>query len=215
MSSIIQLRRLLSDRFPRARTWPDTAAAPAAVWPTGLPQLDALLHGGIARGAMTEMVSGPGAGSALALRALLRQCHAQGQLMGLVDGLDSFDPGTVEPALLSKLFWARCRNADEALKATDILLRDRNWPLIVLDLKLNPAAQLRKISGTTWYRWQRITRQSGTTFVALTPYALATGVETRVALEGRFDLASWEENEEALRAELKFELARSTAAAAG
>lgn len=212
-SEIIQLRRLLSERFPGVRSWPEQGGPSPVLWPSGLAQLDLLLQGGFSKGAMTEIAGGPGTGSGLLLRALLRQTDATGQLMGLIDGQDSFDPGGIESSVLSRLFWVRCRTAEEALKATDILLRDRNLPLIALDLKMNPAAQLRKIAGTTWYRWQRIVRQTGAAFVVLTPQALVAGVEARLLLESRWTPGAWPETEETLLAGLKFDLARSASGA--
>lgn len=213
-SEIIELRRLLSERFPHARTWSSTAPAKTHSFrPTGLPPLDSLLQGGLGQGAITEVAShGSGAGGALLLRALLRQTARTGHLMGLIDGCDSFDPAGLESPVLSRLFWVRCKTAEEAFKAADILLRDRNLSLIVLDLKMNPAAQLRKISGATWYRLQRIARQSATAFVALTPHPMIPSAETRLILESRFTLDALPEEESRLLAELKFDLARSAAA---
>jgi hypothetical protein len=210
-SGIIELRRLLSDRFPHARTWSRIAPAKThSVWPTGLPRLDSLLDGGLGKSAITEVAShGSGTGGALLLRALLRQSRQTGQLMGLIDGSDSFDPDGLEPSVLSRLFWARCKTADEALKAADILLRDRNLSLIVLDLKMNSAAQLRKISGAAWYRLQRLARQSATAFVALTPHPMIASAETRLILESRFTLEALPEDQTQLLGELKFDLARS------
>jgi hypothetical protein len=210
-SGIIQLRRLLSERFPHARTWSKTAPAKTrATRPAGVLRLDSLLEGGFAESAITEIVShGSGTGGALLLRALLRQTRQTGQLMGLIDGADSFDPGGLEASVLSRLFWVRCKAAEEAMKATDILLRDRNLSLIVLDLKMNPAAQLRKIPGSTWYRLQRIARQSATAFVALTPHPMIPSAETRVILESRFTLDALPKDETHLLAELKFNLARA------
>jgi hypothetical protein len=210
-SGIIELRRLLTDRFPHARTWSKTAPAKThSFWPTGLPRLDLLLDGGFVKSAITEVAShSSGTGCALLLRALLRQAGHTGQLMGLIDGSDSFDPDGLEESILSRLFWVRCKTAEEALKAADILLRDRNLPLIVLDLKMNPAAQLRKISGAAWYRLQRIARQSATAFVVLTPHPMIASAETRLILESRFTLDALPENQAQLLAELKFELARS------
>jgi hypothetical protein len=174
--------------------------------------LDSLLQGGLGRSAITEVASpGSGMGGALLLRALLRQCGHTGRLMGLIDGSDSFDPGGLEDSVLSRLFWVRCKTAEEALKAADILLRDRNLSLIVLDLKMNPAAQLGKISGATWYRLQRIARQSATAFVALTPQPMIASAETRLILESRFTLDALTEDQTQLLAELKFEMARSVA----
>ena len=210
-SGIIELRRLLSERFPYARTWSRTAPAKTHLfWPTGLPRLDSLLQGGLGKSAITEVAGhGSGSGGALLLRALLRQTRHTGRLMGLIDGSDSFDPGGLDASVLSRLFWVRCKTADEALKAADILLRDRNLPLIVLDLKMNPAAQLRKISGATWYRLQRITRQSATAFMVLTPHPMIASAETRLILESRFTLDALPEDQTQLLAELKFELVRS------
>jgi hypothetical protein len=214
-SGVIELRRLLTERFPRVRTWAESAPPKSQSFlPTGLPQLDALLQGGWLKGALTEVASfGPGTGSALLLRALLRQAHRAGQWMGLIDGQDSFDLAGLEAPVLSRLFWVRCQTAEEALKAADYLLRDRNFPLIVLDLKMNPAVQLRKISGTTWYRLQRIARHNATTLVALTPRAMMAGAEVRLTLESRFTLSAWPQNEEELVSELKFDLVRSAEAA--
>ena len=213
-SGIIQLRRLVSKRFPSVRTWTEEAPASSpARRPTGLPGLDALLQGGLAQNAITEVAAqGHGAGSALFLYALLRQTHRAGQWMGLIDGQDSFDPGALPQAVLSRLFWVRCHGAEEALKAADILLRDRNLPLMALDLKMNPPAQLRKISGTTWYRLQRIVRQTGTALVVLTPHPMIAGAGTRLMLESRLSLADLPESGEKLAAELKFELVRPAAA---
>jgi hypothetical protein len=212
-SGIIELRRLVSERFPQARTWSRTAPAKShSVWPTGLPRLDSLLQGGFARSAITEVASdGSGAGGALLIRALLRQAANTGQLMGLIDGSDSFDADGLDAAVLSRLFWVRCKTADEAIKAADILLRDRNLPLIALDLKMNPAAQLRKIPGATWYRLQRIARQSATAFVVVTPHPMIASAESRLILESRFTLDALPRDQTQLLDELKFELARSAA----
>jgi len=210
-SGIIELRRLLSDRFPLTRTWSKSAPANThSGSPTGLPRLDSLLEGGLSKSAITEVAShGSGAGAALFLRALLRQSGHAGQLMGLIDGSDSFDPDGLEASVLSRLFWVRCATADEALKAADLLLRDRNLSLIVLDLKMNPAAQLRKISGAAWYRLQRLARQSATAFVALTPHPMIASAQTRLILESRFTLDALPQDQSQLLSELKFELVRS------
>jgi hypothetical protein len=213
-SGIIPLRRLLSERFPSVRTWTEAAAPrPHAVRPTGLPQLDDLLQGGLPQGAIVEIAAqGAGSGSALLLRGLLLQTHRAGRLMGLIDGRDSFDPGPLPQPVLSRLFWVCCQRAEEALKAADILLRDRNLPLIALDLKMNPAAELRRISGTTWYRLQRVARQAVTALVVLTPRPLVPGVQARLLLDSAFTLESLPENTENLASDLRFELVRSAAA---
>ena len=71
-NEVIELRQLLSERFPGMRTWTENPTARAqSAWPTGLPQLDSLLQNGLPKGAITELVSTKSAsGSALFLRAL-------------------------------------------------------------------------------------------------------------------------------------------------
>ena len=62
------------------------------------------------------------------------------------------------------LLWIRCHNAAQALKATDLILRDGNLSLIILDFKQNTDKELRKIPGPTWYRFQRITKSTKRVF---------------------------------------------------
>lgn len=209
-SEIVQLRQVLSERFPNVRAWTEETATKAhSFWPTGLPQLDKLLNGGLPRGVVTEIVAErPGAGSAVLLRLLLRQSQHKAHPAGLIDGQDSFDAATVEPSVLSQLLWVRCRTAEEAIKAADILLRDRNLPLVALDLKMNPAHQLQKISAMAWYRLQRILRQTATAFVVITPFPLAVSAEVRIHLANQFALAALARSEQEILSELKFDLTR-------
>ncbi|HZM06053.1 MAG TPA: hypothetical protein VFC44_23885 [Candidatus Saccharimonadales bacterium] len=213
MSEIFQLRQLLAERFPGVPAWSEVAAAKIpGCWPTGLPALDALLGGGLPKSRITELVSaGPSAGSALLLRALLRQAWKVRQLAGLIDGLDSFDPSAVGQPALSRLLWVRCQTAQEALKAADILLRDRNLGLVMLDLKMNPAAQLRKISGAAWYRLQRLAQQTSTAFLVVTPWPMAPSAETRLILQSRLTLEDVLKKEDSLWPHFKFEQARASA----
>jgi hypothetical protein len=218
-SQIVQLRQLLADRFPHLRSWTDAPPAPSC-WKTGVEHLDNLFHGGLAKGSITEIVgtrlgrddraasSSSGTGSGLLLHALIQQAHATQQIIVLIDAADSFDPCAFDQEALSRLLWVRCKNAAEALKATDIILRDRNLPLVLLDLKMNPSTQLRKISGTTWYRLQRIVQQNGTAFVVFTPNAMISSAEVRVSLDSRFDITALSQTPEELLPELQFTLDR-------
>lgn len=185
---IIQLRRLLSERFPGARFSTDSAKT-ISVWPTTIPQIDDLLRGGVPKGGIVELVSEQrNSGSALFISAFLRKAAKENQIITLIDGQDSFDPCAFEQETLSRLLWVRCKKASEAMKAVDLILRDRNLPLVVLDLALNPAKQLRKIHSSTWYRLQRIVETTSTIFVVITPQAMVGCAEARLNLNGRFAL---------------------------
>jgi hypothetical protein len=213
MGDIIQLRKLLAERFPGIRTH-------AAEWrphrgnfrPTGLAQLDAVLEGGLAKGALTEIVAEePGAGSTFLLCAILRQAAAEGQLSAFVDGNDSLDVTQFESEVLSRLLWVRCRGAAEAVKAADLILRDGNLPLVLVDLAGNPAAQFRDIPATTWYRLQRIIEQTSTICVTLTPSVMIAPAQARIFLRSRFGLDAMERGMDELVADLKVEAAEERA----
>jgi len=73
-------------------------------------------------------------GSASLIRTLLCQATEEKKITALLDGGDSLDVTSLDPAVLSRLLWVRCRSAEETIKAADLLLRDGNVPLVLLDL---------------------------------------------------------------------------------
>lgn len=206
---VIQLRQLLSERFPGVRFTADAAEKLHSVWPTGIPQIDGLLQGGLPKSGIIELVNErKTSGSALLISALLRKAAGENQIITLIDGQDSFDPAGFEKETLSRLLWVRCRNAGEAMKAVDLILRDRNLPLVLLDLALNPAKELRKIPASTWYRLQRITEMTSTIFVVVTPQAMIDCAQGRLNLNGQFSLEDLAMEDQWLLAKLKPELAQ-------
>ncbi len=204
-ANIIQLRQLLAEKFPgRFTRAPEPAKA--AVWTTGLPSVDGPLHGGLPRNALTELVAErPGCGGTLLLQSLLRRAAREGRFAALVDGTDSFDVTQAGAEVLSRLLWVRCRAADEALKAADLLLRDGNLPLVALDLAANPAAQLRKIPATAWYRLQRLVEPASTVAIILTRWPMVAPARARVVLRSRFSLADLDRESEELADQLDLE----------
>jgi hypothetical protein len=208
---IIQLRQLLREKFPGLRTRADELPVKARDgWASGIAKLDEQLGGGFPKSAISEIIAPKrGCGSALLLLQLLRRAAATNQFSALVDGLDSFDAATVEQNTLSHLLWIRCHNADEAIKATDLVLRDGNLPVVLLDLALNPDAQLRKIPAPTWYRFQRIVEESTATFIVLTPRAMISPAHVRVTLRSRFALEHVEVDQVKLTLALDFEVSET------
>lgn len=159
---IIELRELLAAKFPA------TAAAPSRdVFSTGLPQFDQA-HGGFPTATIVEIFGTLATGS-LFCAALLHNAAQQRKLVGLIDAGGEFDPGA-EGNIFSRMLWVCCRDVGEAIKATDLLLRDGNLPLLILDLQ--PAADarpLRRIPASTWHRFLRLLEEKRTTtLVALT-----------------------------------------------
>lgn len=212
-ANVLDLRRMLSERFPaaHARLASPTASARPTVQATGIPELDQLLGGGLPKGEVTELVGeGHGSGSAQVIHALIGQTAREGRFVALVDAADSFDVDAPTSDALSRLLWVRCQGVEEALKATDLLLRDRNIPLVILDLKPLSSAQLRKVSASVWHRYARIVEHQGTTLLVVTPSVLVGGVAVRVETRARLGLEALQALPALVGAMLRFQLLRST-----
>jgi hypothetical protein len=209
--NIVELREMLREKFPGLRTRADELPAyHRDGWATGITKLDARLDGGFPKSAISEVVAPRrGCGSALLMLQLIRRAAAQNQFVALVDGIDSFDAAAVEQSTLDHVLWIRCRTADEAIKATDLVLRDGNLPIVLLDLAISPDAQLRKIPSPTWYRFQRIVEESAAAFIVLTPRAMISPAEVRVTLRSRFGLSAIEADMAKLTMELDFDVANA------
>ena len=208
VANIIQLRRLLAERFPHLRFCSEKSLAKSnALWPTGVAQIDSLLSGGLPRGAITELTCPQSSsGSALLAFALLRQAHESRQWAVLVDGMDSFDPARMGEESFPRFLWVRCRNAVQALQAADLLLRDGNLALLILDLRMNPATDLRKVSSATWHRFQRLLEPNPTALFVITPCALVANARARLELTSRFTLDALDKPEHELLTRLEIRL---------
>ena len=186
---ILHLRHLLAERFPQ------TLAPAADALTTGLPVLDEVIGGGLPKSAITELSSPhPSAGSALLIYALLQNAQRAGYFLALVDGQDSFDPQPLDNLCLSHLLWVRCRKALEAVQAADFLLRDGNFPLVVLDLVLNAPEELRKIPQTSWYRLQRLVEAAPAAFLILTRRSLISSAQLKLSLDNTWRLRDLEQD---------------------
>ncbi len=186
-SSIIDLRKLLAERHPQAHTPPQARIS------TGLVALDTAAGGGLPKGAITELTSPhPSAGTALLVSTLLHLAHEARQFLALIDGADSFDPQPLGNVRLRHLLWVRCRKAMDAVKAADLLLRDGNFPLVVLDLVLNTAEELRKIPQSNWYRLQRLAEAVPTAFLVLTRRSIISSAQVKLVLENRWTLRDFQ-----------------------
>ena len=184
---IVDLRKLLAERFPHAPTTPATRLV------TGLPFLDQAIGGGLPRGAITEMISPrKSAGSASFIHALIDVVYRDNYFMALIDGRDSFDPCGLNNASLRHLLWVRCLKGSEGIKAADLLLRDANFPLVIIDLMLNSMEELRKIPQTNWYRLQRLVELAPTVCLVLTRYEMVGSAQLKLVLESSWNLETLE-----------------------
>jgi hypothetical protein len=188
--NVVDLRNLLAERFPQIQLPATTRLS------TGLSFFDRATGGGLPKGALTELISSnENAGSASLIYALLQTAHREQYFLALVDGRDSFDPsasGELGNALLQHLLWVRCRKAAEAIKAADLLLRDGNFPVVIVDLVLNGRDELRKIPQTSWYRLQRLVEAAPTACLVLTRQSMIASAQLKIVLENLWTLETLE-----------------------
>jgi hypothetical protein len=201
---IVDLRKLLAERFPHT---PVPAATRRFI--TGLSFLDQVIGGGLPKGAITELISAQiSAGSASLIHALLQAAHRNRYFLALIDGRDSFDPsssGRPGNGCLSYLLWVRCTKALEAIKAADLLLRDGNFPLVIVDLVFNAPQELRKIPQTSWYRLQRLVESAPTACLVLTRLGMVSSAQLKIVLENSWTLESFEEENAISRLRIRVE----------
>jgi hypothetical protein len=178
---VVQLRQLLAERFGHGDLGEEEVCT------TRFPTLDKV---GIPKAALTEIVSsttdGPGGG--LLLYGLLHMALQKGERVFLIDGKNGFSPNGLPQTELNRLLWTRCQAAWEAIKATDLAVRDGNVPLVLLLLTLNPQSELRRIPATAWHRLQMLAEKSAVTLLVFTPEAQIGCARLRLSVGGAFPL---------------------------
>ncbi len=173
---------MLAARFPEARRTVERH------WATGWALVDED-SGGLKHGAVTELCSETACGR-LFLDRVLTSVRQRGSFVGLVDCGHTFDPGSYDAATLTRVLTVFCATTDQSVKATDLLLRDGNLPLVLLDLQTMAPRQIGRIPMSTWHRFQRLVEMSGTALVVLTPQPIVESARIRIALSAQWDLAA-------------------------
>jgi hypothetical protein len=134
----------------------------------GIPEIDSLA-GGLPRGGLTEICGPPCSGRTSLLVAALASRTANAEACALIDGRDAFDPHSAELAgvELKRLLWVRCRNIDQALRATDLLLQGGGFGMVALDLGDIPPETVRYVPLNAWFRFRRAVEDTPTIFMVL------------------------------------------------
>jgi recombination protein RecA len=168
LESLLQARKLDG---ALAKPW----VVPPACASAGIDALDDRLGGGWRRGEVSEITGARSSGRTSLLIASLRAATARGEVAGLVDTFDRFDPPSAAAAgvELSAVLWVRgpalnhARHTGgrpatttsivdaavhRAIRACDLLIRAGGFGLIALDLADVPARALRALPWTTWRR---------------------------------------------------------------
>ena len=101
--------------------------------------------------------------SALAART------AEGETCALIDARDSFDPAVASAAgvALQQLLWVRCQNADQALRATDLLIQAGGFGMVAVDLSDVAPKIVRYVPLNAWFRFRRAVEDTPTILMVL------------------------------------------------
>jgi recombination protein RecA len=136
--------------------------------PAGIPGIDSLV-GGLPRGGLTEVCGPSCSGRTSLLLSALAERTAHAEVCALVDGRDAFDPQSAEAAgvELEQLLWVRCRNIDQALRATDLLLQGGGFGLVAVDLSDIPPETVRYVPLNAWFRFRRAVEDTPTILMLL------------------------------------------------
>jgi len=134
----------------------------------GIPEIDALT-GGLPRGGVTEICGSPCSGRTSLLVSALASRTAQAEVCALVDGRDAFDPHAAAAAgvELKRLLWVRCRNIEQALRSTDLLLQSGGFGMIAVDLSDILPATVRHVPLNAWFRFRRAVEDTPTILMLL------------------------------------------------
>lgn len=179
---VAQLRDLLAGKFPAIQQ------KAGGILCTGLADVDAA-EGGLRRAALTELSTASGAG-AVFIHAMLRAISRERCLGALVDAAHSFDAEGATTAAPARLLVVFCADAMQAVKAADLLLRDGNLSLVMLDLQAAPARELQRIPSNTWHRLQRLAEQTTAAVVVLTPQPMVEAAQVRITAGENWTLAA-------------------------
>ena len=182
------LRQQLRDKFPQAHT---LRADAEPVVPQGKPFRAEAFPGG----AISEVVpAGPVAGLALLVAGLLgdpEEASPHPELV-LVDGADSFDPGSFSGTACSKLLWVRCRSALEMIKAADLLVHDGNVPFVLLDATGLVRRDLSALPASAWWRLKQCVERTGGRLVVMASFPLVPCAALRLSLSAGLSLRDFD-----------------------
>jgi hypothetical protein len=126
----------------------------------------------------------------------------------LIDGGNSFDPQSFTADELAHLVWIRCRDLKQVMQVADLVARDANFGLVVLDVRRQSERDLRREPPTGWYRLQRAAEQNDLPLLIATPCAIIPSALVRFGLNQSFHLTALDEPRLTLAADLTLELHR-------
>jgi hypothetical protein len=166
-----------------------------AMAPSGLEAFDRVLGGGWRRGEVSEMSGPKSSGRTSLMLASLAAATARGEVVGLVDSLDRFDPAiAVEAGVdVMRMLWVRGPSvtalparaprrgesgfADalvrRALRAADLMIRAGGFGIVALDFADVSPELVRRVPASSWLRLAHANEGRDTVCLLLTDAPMA------------------------------------------
>ena len=203
-SSLTSIRQKMREQFPIAHETRNPSGSSSSS--ANLPPFPS--------GALSELTPAhPSSGLSLILAEILRadpghttektnSCASPilfDEPVALIDGRNSFDPGSYDADSCSRLLWIRCHDSKESLRCCDLLLHDKNLPLLVLDLLLTPPTELHLIPRSSWYRLRHLARKANTSVLIFTPQHLVPCAALQILLNSSFPLSALKKDRHELK----------------
>jgi hypothetical protein len=156
---------------------------------TSVATFDAILGGGLPRGALVELVGRGSCGRFSTLIAALQQMTSAGEAAALVDQGSQLDPQAAVAAGvdLDRLLWLRPQRLDDSLAAAEMLVAT-GFKLVALDLGLPPV--LGRPSLAAWLRLARSAAAHQAVILVGSPYRLS-GCAAAVVLTSGSGRGRW------------------------
>ena len=182
----------LLDRLGRPGDVRLGAARPTAVarLATGLPQLDAVLDGGLPRGRLTELAGARSTGRTGLACVIAGAATRAGETIAWVDPENGLEPEAVAEAgvLLTHTLWVRPRGERDAFRAAELLLGAGGFGLVVLDLGSLETAE----RGAPWPRLVHTAERTGSALLVVAAQRLA-GACAALGLELQARRVRWDD----------------------
>lgn len=161
VESVLRRRVCSPFTYRQQELSPETASS-------GVAELDRTM-GGVPRGALTEVCGHESSGRTTLLISMLAEIAAAGEACALVDGSDALDPHSLHEGGMDpkSLLWVRCRNIEQAVRSTDLLLQAGGFGMVAVDLAEYSSGLVRHIPLSTWFRFRRAVENTRTVFVVL------------------------------------------------
>ena len=121
-----------------------------------IPALDAVLDGGLPRGAITEIFGRSSSGKTTLAHVLMAAATRRGECAAWIDLPNALDPDCAEQAgaRLERVLWISPLDRLSALRAADHVLEAGGFRLVILDLAA-PSSSSRSVPASVWLRMAR------------------------------------------------------------